>query len=497
MDDSFGSSTARRLVEGSRALPIAAALAASVFFVHVPDFFRTIVSANEGLYAVVARELLNGHLPYVTAWEAKPPLFFVLIAAAMRVGGVSFAPLHALSLLAGFCTAYCIYRIGIAFGENGARIGFFAAVLTVALSAANKGTSVEAEVLINAFASAAFAVVAPCVTTRSLTLRSAFIAALLGGCALEMKITALPTTLVAAAFATFATSGALALPVVFAGVLAPVVAGIVPYLAGGRIDAYIDANIGTVMRRGLVVAHPQPYEIARWEFEAFFPVWLLAPLALERRWNEAERSMGMMVVAWLAAAFVSLVAVREFFSYHFITLTPPLCLLAAWGFFRTWTSVRAQRVALAIAILTLVGHGIGRYMTLQQPDGEAPAAAATRQLIAQHPGSLYVAEGDPALYILTNEPIPTRFPYPQHLYAQDMQIAAHIDGIREVHRIFETHPRYVALRRGGDNTMNVVLHLVYATVDRRYAGRASAGEYTIYELRDANTGATATSGNRE
>ncbi len=483
MDDSFGLSTARRPVEASRGLLIVAALAASVLFVHLPDFFRTIVSANEGLYAVVARELLNGHLPYITAWEAKPPLFFALLALAMRIGGVSFATLHAVSLLAGFVTAYCVYRIGVALDENGEKLGVFAALLAVALSAGNKGTSVEAEVLINAFASAAFAIVAPCIAARKLTLRAALVAALLAGCAAEMKVTALPTVLVAAAFAIFAAqTTARVFAVVCTGVLMPVIASTVPYIAAGRMDAFIDANAGTVMRRGLAVAHPKLYEVARWEFEGFFPVWLLAPLAFGRRWTATQRPVAVMIVAWLTAAVVSLVAVREFFSYHFITLIPPACLLAAWGFFRMWNSAQAQRYAMLIAALTLIGHGIGRYMTLNQPDTEAPAAAAIRQLFARHSGSLYVAEGDPALYILTNEPIPTRFPYPQHLYATDMEVAADVNGLREVQRIFATNPRYVAVRRGGDNTLNPTLHVVYTFVDRRYVARAAAGEYTIYEL---------------
>jgi hypothetical protein len=482
MDVSFGSSTGQRQVDLALPVSVAAALAASVLFVHLPDFLRTIVSANDGLYAVVAREVFNGRLPYITAWEAKPPLFFVLLAAAMHITGVSLASLHVASLVAGFVTAYFVYRIGLAFGEGG-RIGLFAALLTVALSASNKGTSAEAEVFVNAFASAALAVIAPTLATRTLTLRCAFIAALLSGCAIEMKVTALPTALTAAAFAIFASaSGAVAAFVVACGILAPIVASALPYFAVGRVDAFADANIGTVLRRiSSRVAHPHLYESMRWEVEALFPVWALIPLGFLRRWSAPERSLGIMLVAWLGAAIVSLLAVREYFGYHFITLEPPACLLAAWGFYRTWPSRAAQRYALAIAMLSILGHGIGRYFALAEPDQEAQAATILRRFIAQQPGSLYVAQGDPALYVLTGEPIPTRFPYPQHLYAADMQAAANTDGMREVTRILATQPLYIVLRPGRENPQNSVLHAVHRAIDRGYALRATSGEYHIYE----------------
>ncbi len=485
MDISFGSSTERQPVDLALSRSVIAAFAAAIVFIHLPDFFRTIVSANEGLYAVVAREVVSGHLPYITAWEAKPPLFFGLLALAMRITGVSLLALHIASLIAGCCTAYFVYRIGCAFGEDGERIGIFAALLSIALSASNKGTSAEAEVFVNAFASAAFAVVASSLETRSLSVRSSFIAAVLAGCAIEMKVTAVPIALSIGMFGVLASPavGRAALAVL-GGLLAPAVISFVPYLAIGRVDAFIDANLGTVLRRiPGPVAHPHLYESLRWEAEALFPAWALTLLAFARRWTSPERPLGFMILAWLAAALLSLVAVREFFGYHFITLIPPACLLAAWGFYRFWPARTSQRYALAIALLAIAGHGIGRYFALADPDQEAQAAAILRHLIAQQPGSLYVAQGDPALYVLTGEPIPTRFPYPQHLYSADMQAAANIDGTREVMRILNTHPHYIVLRPGRENPQNSALHAVYRVLERTYTLCAISSEYRIYRLK--------------
>lgn len=484
MDASFGSSTGRRHLELALPLSVAATLAAASLFVHLPDFFRTTVSANEGLYAVVAREVLHGHLPYSTAWEAKPPLFFILLATFMGFTGTSFFALHLASLIAGLLTAYCVYRIGLAFGTGGRRIGIFAALLTIGLSASNKGTSAEAEVFVNAFMSGAFAIVAPAIFARTLSMRSALLAALFAGCAIEMKVTAFPSAITAAAFAVFATpvpaTGAF---VVVCGLLVPLLASILPYIAVGRIDAFLDANFDTVLRRlSAPVAHPHLYETVRWELEALFPVWALAPFAVLRRWREPDSAVALTLVAWLGSAIVSLVAVREYFGYHFITLVPPASLLAAWSFYRAWNSQAATRFALVVAALAVIGHGIGRYAALGEPDPQAQSATILRRLIARQAGSLYVAQGDPALYVLTGEPIPTRFPYPQHLYSADMQAAANIDGTREVSRIMATQPRYVVLRPGRENPQNPPLHLVHRALSRNYTLAASAGEYRIYQL---------------
>jgi len=62
-------------------------LALLVVVSRAPVLLQSVASVDEGLYALVAREWLRGHLPYTSVWETKPPFFFALLAGAFALFG--------------------------------------------------------------------------------------------------------------------------------------------------------------------------------------------------------------------------------------------------------------------------------------------------------------------------------------------------------------------------------------------------------------------------
>jgi hypothetical protein len=271
----------------------------------------------------------------------------------------------------------------------------------------------------------------------------------------------------------------------------PILIGVVPYLISHRFDAYLDANIWTIARRfaGPKPLHPALLDVVREQIEAFFPTWLLIPFipaALAKAHYTADRRLFRVLSLWLFCNVATVFSMREFLGYQFIPAMAPMALLAAWVLVRVIDIRFVTRAAIALAVVSILAHGIGRYVRLAGPDDIAQAGEYLRGK-PQHQGKwLYVATGDPAIYLLSNAPVPTRFPYPAHLIAPDQEEAAGVNGQREIERIFSQHPAYVVYR-GSLCSLNDFgtgpQQLICAALRGNYQLVYSAGSLGVYVRR--------------
>lgn len=428
-----------------RTLRDAAALTALVVLLHLPDFLRTIADYNEGLYAVVGREVVAGHLPYLTAWEAKPPAFFAIVALAMTIFGVNFTAMHLLAVAATIAVVLSVYAAGRAFARDGVWIARGAAVIAAALLLSDSGTAVEGELLGSACAAGAFAIAAHALAPRALSRGAAFSCGVLTSLTVGMKITLLPVAAVAFLAAAYACAPA-ALAVLVCGALLPLAAQIAPFVFARQTGALLDANLWTIFRRfGVAPAHPTLAEVLRQQIEAFFPAWLFVPFvpaALRTGGDARDRRIVLMCACWLFAAAIAVAEIREFFGYQWTALMPPAALLAAWIAARAWRSSTARAVLVAAGAVAVLAHLPGRLLMLREPDRFAQVSAYLYDLPATERTSLYVAS-NPGIYVLADAPIPTRFALPQQLWARDMELAAGVDGSAELERIFARPPAVV------------------------------------------------------
>jgi hypothetical protein len=459
----------------------AALVCAACIVVHLPSFFRTITSENEGLYAVVAREVVNGYLPYVTAWEAKPPLFFGVLAAAMHLFGTSFFAMHALSLVAAIVTALSVTVIGRCFGEHGRPIGLVAGLLCAALFGSDKGTAIEGESLACAAAAPAFAIL--CAVRSKLRPLQGALTGVLASAALGMKMTAAPiAALIVVAAALM--GGVATLLAIAGGSLAVLAAMVAPYAFTGHVDVLLDANISTIPRRiGVPVPHPPVAEIMRQQLEAFFPTWLIlpgVPVAWRQEHDPVGRRIVLLMLLWLIAGLAPIIALREYLGYQWTTLMPPAAVIASWALVRLRTSAPLQGAVVAV---TLVAHATAAYLVLRTPDPFAVVSAYLHSLPQAERTSLYVATDNAGLYLLAQAPLPTRYPDGAHLYSRDMQAASGSPGQREIARIFSMQPDVVAVDAGIVNGAPAKAYLD-RQVAAHYRLAFSTGNHEVWLRRD-------------
>ena len=433
-------------------------LVALAIIVQVHQFFFAIADPGVGIYLYIAHLWLHaGQLPYVAAWEYKPPGLFAYIALALGLSGDRpSVALHVLTTLSTIATALILWRFATACDARGDdRAGRFAALFSVLTSTENEGYLGDAEVLAQPFIAAAFLLARIAGSRGDL----AAAAGLCAGIALQMKLSLLPIVLLpglmllrdrrwqpVAAYA--------------AGFVAPIVADVALYAHAGALFALVDANVGATVRRvgglrGGILRENVPWFGG--ELRILAPGIELALFAFSRRAN-ADR---LATWGWLVAALISIVGIGEFYDRQFVLIEAPVAVLGGIGLRVVLDAfVRSPRAARVLAITTfLVTFALHGYwetsqaatiayhrVVLHEPtfrQDRYSATAATLRTMPAASHALYVLQLSPMLYAATGAAAPTRFPYSDHLLDPRLTSMIGISGFAELERIFETHPAVI------------------------------------------------------
>ncbi len=83
---------------------------------------------DQGMYANIARTMLDGGLPYVDMWDIKPPAIYTLYAMGIAIFGPGAAAIRAIDLAFLPFTLICLYLLGRRLGGT-AGAGFLSGIL--------------------------------------------------------------------------------------------------------------------------------------------------------------------------------------------------------------------------------------------------------------------------------------------------------------------------------------------------------------------------------
>lgn len=335
--------------------------------------FYGIANGDEFFFSVVAREWLHGGLPYVSAFDIKPPGIFLIYAIAQAIFGASYATFKSMEIVAVASGAWLLFMMLRPFGSG--RLAIWVAALFPVYTLAFDGTAAVNMLLQLPFVIAAFLAVAAAIegdaTTRR-RLAGAFLAGLAIGSAGMIKQTAVFEATAAFILLGFyggreARPRMLALFVV--GAALPALAFTAYYLAVGHFYALFRDVIVLALQRtdGDVVKSYGP----RLAFYLTLPgalensilrsapvifLWGGAIFALLRRDLirpfVPERTF-VLAGVWLVFSFASAVFGRLLCDYYLLGIVPPLLILAG-AFFCHGLRIAPARRGIAFAASILV-----------------------------------------------------------------------------------------------------------------------------------------------
>lgn len=336
------------------------ALACVLLFVRMPSLAQP-MGSDQGLYAYVGDRILAGELPYLDAWDQKPPAIhytYALLRALWRNQGV----VAAADLAIAAAVAAMLVPLGAALASP--LTGRLAALLFLLLSDPSflrlGGVLVRAqcETFIAAAITGAFLLVS---TTRPTPWRT-LTAGLLLGVAVAFKYNAAVYgfALVVALW----TRGALSLPVLAALAAGTLVvpAGILALFAGG--GALSDLYYATITYNVQYSGETYRGAVAFLSYLLSFPVqharvdalWLLGgagcAVLLVAGWQRRDR---WIAPAWVMAACLTIaINSSRGLPQYFVQALPALALAAAWAGWLLWTKRRAVNVVALLVIAVAV-----------------------------------------------------------------------------------------------------------------------------------------------
>jgi 4-amino-4-deoxy-L-arabinose transferase-like glycosyltransferase len=335
--------------------------------------FYWIAGGDEFFFAVFAREWLHGGLPYVTAFDVKPPGLFFVYAVAQALFGDSYATIKGMEIVAVAAAASSLYAMLRSSGLS--RLAIWCAVLYPVYTLAFHGTSAVNVILQLPFIVAAFAAVVAA-TGDDVPARRRLIGVLLAGLAIGaagmIKQTAVFEA--AAAFAMLAAYGArgarakmLALFVV--GAALPAVAFSAYFLAVGHFSEMfhdvvvlamqrVSPDVAAVYGPALAGYLTLPGALANAILSSSVVVFLWggaisAALRFDLVRSSVPTRLLVVAASWLALSLAGAVFGRMLFDYYLLVTVPPLLILAG-AFFCHGLQVAPSRRAPALWLLSIV-----------------------------------------------------------------------------------------------------------------------------------------------
>lgn len=466
-----------------------------------PTFANPLVEYDEQFYLLVGDRMLDGALPYVDIWDRKPIGLFLIYALARLPGGDGFLAYKLLALGFLVLTALGVFRLArrIA-GPFGAAL---AAMFFMIWHGYMGGSGGQAPVFYGLFMlAAALCVVAAIDRPRDLP-RLGCAAMLAVGVAMQIKYSVLFEGVYLGCVLLWlavrrgdppaAVAGAACLWI--GAALAPTALAFGAYAALGHGEAFVFANFVSALGQG---RNPLPLQLLDLLEIAAILSPLFAVLLVGRRRGHLAGlgARGAFLVGWLLASLLGVLLYWRFNNPHYaIPVLLPLAILAA-----PVLDALRRRPAIAAALVgaaLVASHAV--LADLERRRGGSAEAMHAARLARPEAGCLYVYAGYPALYMLTQSCLPSRWAFPGSLNMRDEASAraVGVDPAHEVARIMAARPAVVVDEYPRSSSGNPASAAVLAAgLARDYAlaactpsGRDRA--LLVYRRREAGAGAAA------
>ena len=414
-----------------------------------------VIHIDEQFYLLVGDRMLHGAVPFVDIWDRKPVGLFLLYAAIRLLGGDGILQYQLVALACVAGTSLVIYRLA---REIASPMGaFWAGVAYQLFLSAFFCFGGQAPVFYNllmALAGLGMMQVWTAKSNQRLFVHGLAIMAVVG-VSLQIKYTvvfeglAFGLMLMLRARALGWSHGrVLTAGTAWAGIaLLPTLAAWLVYIAMGHGMAFAQANFLSIFGR-----HEEfdgsLFRLFK-ETLALSPVWaaiIWAPRKIPPLRFAARPAQSFLRI-WAAVAVAGFLIFGTWYDHYVAPLLVPLCALCAPALgrgrpFRWYTNFMLGFGLLAAAAVTI--YNTRHHGTSEQVEDAADmirnaAATPTGQ------GCVYINEGDPVLYHMTNACFATRYIFPNHLNGMVDAYALGVDPVAEVNATMARHPQVVVM----------------------------------------------------
>ena len=378
----------------------------------------------------MAQAWLNGHLPYTTIWDNKPPGIYAIFAVFQSlipgIKAIRIASVICISVL-----AWAVYGVTEALSRSRVA-GMAAGCLLIVCSLSNDGLSSNTELFM-----ACFTILAILALLKG---APPWLTGLLLGCGFMVKYVSAPEILVVLALLWHRRRTRRSVVEALFASSIPLLGVTLLYFSAGKLSLWWECGIASNFRRAEVPFHFQSVLTAitqqseRWGTLYLTGAWVALRVA-------PEAVPFWFMPAWLIAALIGAAAAGSFYDHYFLQILPPLCVAAGLALARLAPKWQLQLAAFILLASLPLHAGL---LALSQASGSDPQRIAAKELKAAGAQSLYVFDAQPILYALTQLAPPSYYVLPSELVGNSLPKVAGVDPVKEVARILTKKPEFIA-----------------------------------------------------
>lgn len=455
-----------------------------VFFLRLPSFFQSELIPDESLYFFMAKNIVEGQVPYTTIWDNKPPGIYIIFSLGLILLGKSVISIRIIACLAVVISCYFLYKIGKLISQNDSKVGILAGIFYAVLTIRNGGIAANTEIFYTPFVVCGFYLLFSILDRPAQRLSSKyiqlFVIGLLLGVALQIKQVVLfdfIAILLIVILSFLRDNGRVywtnihlikSNVILILGFILPLIIVVLYFAIIGHFSDYFYANFTANLAR---VSSNNSL------FNTFLPgfliqiksngiLWLcllLTPLHLlyNKQISSKEKRSIVYLLIWFSMSFLGVSSPRSFYVYYFLQLLPSLCLISSHIIIKTvWAAKEIGIVGKVIILaLILVNQFVGnvyfyfktsaeniyfRYVKGIERWGDGPAILADYlQGRVKQEDYIYIVDYTTIIYHLVPAKIPTRYIFTEFLTRPQLSKVAGIDPIQELNNIINKKPIYI------------------------------------------------------
>lgn len=459
------------------AVPILPALLAWIILIRLPFFSFDVLSVDEAVYLALGSGLRYGLIPYVDLIDRKPIGIFLIYAAADVLFKDPIMGVRIFGMISTFIASVLLIEIGQRFLNLRRAGSFLVGFLYSTYALLFYGDSGQTPVFYMPFViGGAWLVMAECkrlIEGEAPSVWKLGLAGLALGISLQIKYSTffecvllgcIVLHLTWRARTTLGFNGVLvagmSASAMLVGGLLPTIIAYVVYTGIGHGDAFVFYNFTVNLSR-------EATDFARKEilFRGVLFALCLLPLMIKsfhflllRHRNaptptaiNEPRWISIFITLWFIAALIGALAQRQPYATYFFDCLAPLALLSAATLQRrlfdrrpTWATKSRAAIVLVLPIVGYFGLHVEKLMSSGSPWVASDIARDLRAIGAK---TMYNFNSFGIIHAMANIPLPSRYPYPDHLLRDLEGRSFQFDGVAEIDRILSTNPDALLVRR--------------------------------------------------
>lgn len=452
-----------------------------LFLVRFPSFFFSVFDWDESTFIIMGQSILDGNIPYLDAWDMKPPLSFAIFSLFIALFGKSLAAVRLGGLVCIYISSLLVYRSGKAIHSTTA--GIIASLfLIVFVSSGISGLSTMTEHLLLVPVSWGLYML----VVQRVNIYTAFITGLLFGIGMLTKTSLVFESLAVLLLVVWRRSNPCTLfsarikqcALISFGMGIPLFAVLSYYASHNALDLFIRTNVSvtSLYISATAISFSEKVRVflsnigSNMGLNPLLWVTFISGTVYHLfRIKKEPLSMKVPLVFFIFQ-MASLFVIAQPFGYHYLfTSMPAMALVSGASLSRLLPRKRKGRTAAYLVLLIIVvmgflyslqGNVLKYYAEMrsdlaeEKPIGDDTCSRIARFLNAEGVKDqyIYMVNSCQIDYWLTGSRCPTKYIHPSNILLREREyMIKGIDGPgasreKELQAILEKHPKFIIYR---------------------------------------------------